>query len=44
VKERLENAEKKLGRRMTAAEIMEEVEVLMKRRGIPIRFVPYRGD
>jgi hypothetical protein len=42
VKDRLENAEKKLRRRMTVAEIMEEITVLMKEREIPIHFVTYR--
>jgi hypothetical protein len=32
-----------LGRRMTVADIMYRVERLMKRRNLPIRFVPYRG-
>jgi hypothetical protein len=44
VMERLREAEKTLGRRLTLAEIMEEIEWLMKAREIPVRFVPYRGD
>jgi hypothetical protein len=44
VMKRLENAEENLGRRMNVAEILQEVERLMKERGIPFRFVPYRGD
>jgi len=44
VMKRLENAEENLGRRMNVAEILQEVERLMKERGIPVRFVPYRGD
>jgi hypothetical protein len=43
VMKRLEKREGKLRRRMTVAEIIREVEVLMKDREIPIRFVPYRG-
>jgi hypothetical protein len=43
VKGRLKNRERKLRRRMTVTEILREVELLMKDRGIPIRFVPYRG-
>jgi hypothetical protein len=39
----LKNQEEILGRRLTAAEIMREVESMMKLRGIPRRFVPYRG-
>jgi hypothetical protein len=42
VMERLREAEKPLGRRLTVAEIMEQIERLMKLRNIPIRFVPYR--
>ena len=44
VMETLKKREGKLGRRMTATEILKEVELLMKEREIPIRFVPYRGD
>jgi hypothetical protein len=40
----LEAHEQRLGRRLTAAEILREVERLMKRRNIPLRFVPYRGE
>jgi hypothetical protein len=43
VMKRLEDRERTLRRRMTVAEIMEAVEALMKKREIPIRFVPYRG-
>jgi len=43
VMNRLERREEQLGRRMTVAEIMKEVELLMKAREIPVRFVPYRG-
>ena len=41
---RLRKAEEIVGRRMTVAEIMQEVEALMRKREIPIRFVPYRRD
>jgi hypothetical protein len=44
VKVTLERREKQLGRRMTVTEIIQRVELLMKDRGIPVRFVPYRGD
>ena len=40
----LETAEQHSGRRLTVAEIMQEVERLMRRRDIPLRFVPYRGE
>ena len=40
----LRNREQQLGRRMTVAEIMGRVEALMKRRDIPLRFVPYRDQ
>jgi hypothetical protein len=40
----LKDQEEILGRHMTVAEIMKEVEALMKTRRIPIRFVPYRGE
>jgi hypothetical protein len=40
----LETAEEELGRRLTTAEIMQEVKRLMRRRDIPLRFVPYRGE
>ncbi len=43
VKKSLQTREEELGRRMTVAEIMKLVEALMIRRGIPLRFVPYRG-
>jgi hypothetical protein len=39
----LKNQEEILGRRLNAAEILREVESMMKLRGIPMRFVPYRG-
>jgi hypothetical protein len=42
VMESLRELETQLGRRLTVAEIMHRVERLMKRRDIPIRFVPYR--
>jgi hypothetical protein len=42
--DRLWKRERQLGRRMTAAEIMKQVEALMKLRDIPLRFVPYRGQ
>ncbi len=44
VMERLRGDEEKLRRRLTAAEIMQRIETLMRRRRIPIRFLPYRGD
>ena len=40
----LRDRETQLGRQMTVAEIMGRVEALMKRRDIPLRFVPYRGQ
>jgi hypothetical protein len=40
----LEKREKELGRRLTVPEIMQRMEALMKPRGIPLRFVPYRGE
>jgi len=43
VMEKLKGNEERLGRRMTVPEIMKEVVSLMKKREIPIRFVPYRG-
>ncbi len=44
VMETLGRREQRLGRRLTVAEIMQEVQRLMKDRDVPIRFVPYRGD
>ncbi|HWO24244.1 MAG TPA: hypothetical protein VNO30_36120 [Kofleriaceae bacterium] len=44
VMERLRRDEQKLRRRLTAAEIMREVEALMVLRDIPLRFLPYRGQ
>jgi hypothetical protein len=43
VKKSLQTREEELGCRMTVAEIMKLVEALMIHRGIPLRFVPYRG-
>jgi hypothetical protein len=43
VMDTLRNHESRLSRRMNVADIMHRVELLMKERGIPIRFVPYRG-
>jgi hypothetical protein len=43
VKSTLDRRETQLGHPMTVTEIMKEVELLMKAREIPIRFVPYRG-
>jgi hypothetical protein len=40
----LRSQEQRLGRRLTSAEIMREIERLMKRRDIPVRFVPYRRE
>jgi hypothetical protein len=40
----LSNLEQRVGRRLTVAEIMEEVQELMKTRQIPPRFVPFRGE
>jgi hypothetical protein len=40
----LRDREQQLGRRMSVTEIMKEVEILMARRDIPLRFVPYRGQ
>ncbi|HWO21849.1 MAG TPA: hypothetical protein VNO30_23930 [Kofleriaceae bacterium] len=41
---RLREQEFEVERRLTVAEIMKSVEVLMKLRDIPLRFVPYRGQ
>jgi hypothetical protein len=40
----LEDKEETLGRRLTVVEIMREVERLMRKREIPVRFLPYRGE
>jgi hypothetical protein len=42
VMEKLRQDEQDLGRKLTVAEMMREVEWLMKDRGIPVRFLPYR--
>lgn len=42
VMDTLVRREWQLGRPMTVAEILHRVGLLMKRRGIPVRFVPYR--
>jgi hypothetical protein len=44
VMDRLKEREQVMGRPLTVAQIMREVQELMKRRNIPIDFVPYRGE
>jgi hypothetical protein len=44
VKKTLDKREEELGRQMTVSEIMKIVEDLMTQRGIPLRFIPYRGQ
>ena len=44
VMDKLEKLELQLERKLTVPEIMQEVDLLMRDRGIPIRFIPYRGD
>jgi hypothetical protein len=44
VMEKLKEKELQLGHRLTAREIMKDVELLMSLRDIPLRFVPYRGQ
>jgi hypothetical protein len=41
--EDLETREEIIGRRLSTSEIMKRVEILMKERDIPLRFVSYRG-
>jgi hypothetical protein len=41
--EKLKENEVRLRRRMSVAEIINEVVSLMGKRQIPVRFIPYRG-